>query len=74
MTTQNLLRFLLLLMLMMRQQFVADLEAEVWSIFCISDTFVAKENKDIRLVQQQTKHLRKCKYVNNDYASCGPQA
>ena len=43
-------------------------------VFCISDTFIAKENKDIRLVQQQTKHLCKCKYVNNDYASCGPQA
>ena len=41
---------------------------------CMSDTFIAKENKDIRLVQQQTKHLCKCKYVNNDYASCGPQA
>ena len=32
-------------------------------VFCISDTFIAKENKDIRLVQQQTKHLCKCKYV-----------
>ena len=34
MPTQNLLRLLLLLMLVMRivlQQFVADLEAEVWS-------------------------------------------
>ena len=30
---------------------------------CISDTFIAKENKDIKLVQQQTKHLCKCKYV-----------
>ena len=44
-----------------------------FSYFCISDTFIAKENKDIRLVQQQTKHLCKCKYVHNDYASCGPQ-
>ena len=37
--------------------------------FCISDTFIAKENKDIRLVQQQTKHLCKCKYASNNYAS-----
>ena len=39
-----------------------------------SETFIAKEDKDIRLVQQQIKQLCKCKYVNNDYASCGPQA
>ena len=43
-------------------------------IFCISDTFIAKETKDIRLVQQQTEHLCKCKYVSNDYASWGPPA
>ena len=49
--------------MMMKVLYETKSKHDGFTIFCSSETFIAKEDKDIRLVQQQTKHLCKCKYV-----------